>query len=208
MISGKVGSTKKTLVSSDSTVVGEAPEVRGRNPDEYRQHGGDEASEHRDHQRFAGAVDQLGVHVLAQPVVPSQCWVDGCSSGVVPTACGSPCSHGTNKCGTSARTTKRTKRASPTHRLAIAADRPPQTAAARRRGRGRRAGSRAGVRRGSRSWRLPLRPGARVEQEHREVADQDADEHRDRDQQEQRLEQRVVGGSSSRCRTCSRDRDS
>ena len=59
MISGNAGNHQEHVGEQREQVVGEATEVGRGHADEHRQERGPDPDEHRDHQRLAGAVDQL-----------------------------------------------------------------------------------------------------------------------------------------------------
>src|SRR5665213_1203819 len=124
-------------------------------------------------------------------VVPSQCWLPGCASDAY-WAASLGCFTDVNSRGTAAIAAKIKKMMRPAIALRFvrtAVQRPPPAR--------RRAGSGAPVTMAVLARialiGLRLRPCARVEPEGHKITDQDGDQHRDRDEHEECLQQRVVG---------------
>src|SRR5665213_1661523 len=124
-------------------------------------------------------------------VVPSQCWLPGCASDAY-WAASFGCFTDVNSRGTAAIAAKIKKMIRPAIALRLvrtAVQSPPPAR--------RRAGSGAPVTTAVFARialiGLPLRPCAWVEPEGHKIADQDGDQHRDGDEHEECLQQRVVG---------------
>ena len=166
-------------------------EVGGRHADDDRQHGGEEAGDQRDHQRLPGAVDELGPDVLAERRRAEQVLAGGRQAGrerqlVRVAHRGEQLRHD----GQHAEDERSSAR--PSERLAAAAR--PRPTVRRRPGAGPAgAGGGGGVDEQCGHRGYPFVPGPRVEPGDRDVAEQDGDQHGDREQHEQRLHQRVVG---------------